>query len=357
MIRKLLLLLLISFVPFATHAHDHDTRSYIDKHFDVSGYVGYQFVYGSPEPEPVESSPEVGLLINYDISSEWMAFTQFRLDTEHMEQSVAYAFVEYDSVIADVVPIELTAGKLRHHYGLYNKDRLNPRTRPGNVAPQAMYWDQLRYALTSGWGVAVGTSYENWSFKYTITTPIVVDKKEESVIWFSGRPIEVETKFGGHQLINIDYIRDDWRVVTAITLQDWGHGAAGKNYIVSLGGEKRFGDVTLSLEGMAVMKYLNTSYGISATAQYDVSDLISVHANYNRYEAIFKDDAIAAMRTPHTIMSNDASVGITIHRDQWEVKTEYHVAKGSIWIDYKTASNPEFADLWHYGAVSVVYHF
>lgn len=357
MIQKLLLLLSISMFVAPCSADHHDTRNYFQKHFDVSGYLGYQHIYGSPDPAPLESSPEVGLLINYDIAQHWTAFTQFRLETDHVEQSVAYAFIEYENTIVDTIPIQLTAGKLRHHYGLYNKDRLNPRTRPGNVAPQALYWDQLRFALTSGWGISIGTGWNNWKVKYTISTPIVVDEKDEAIMWFSGRHTNVETYFGSHQLLNIDYIEADWRIAIAATLQDWGYGAVGKNRIVSIGGEKRFGDLTLSLEGMVVMKYTNNSYGLSATAQYDVSERITVHTNYNRYKAIFKDSSDANKRLEYATNSHDISVGVSIHQNEWEVRTEIHTAKGSVWVDFNEARNPEFADWWHYGAVSVVYHF
>lgn len=363
MIQILLLLLLISVstipaladVPTGTSDHDH--RSYFQQHFDVSGYLGYQFVYGSPDPAPIESAPEVGLLVNYNIADHWTAFTQFKLETDHMEQSVAYAFMGYDNTVFDTVPINITVGKLRHGYGLYNKDRLNPRTRPGNIAPQALYWDQLRYALTSGWGVSVGSDWNNWRFRYTISKPIVVDEKEEALIWFSGARTDVEQKFGGFQLISINHVAADWRFTSSLLLQDWGYGAAGKNRIVNVGVEKRIDSVTLSLEGMVVMKHINNSYGISATAQYDANEYVTLHTNYNRYEAIFKDDAVIDRTLKHTTNSHDISVGLSLHQDDWEMRTEFHVAKGSVWVDFNEAQNPAFADWWHYGAVSVVYHF
>lgn len=352
MIPNLLLLLLISLVAAPTSADQH---TYYQSHFDISGYVGYQYVYGSPDPAPIKSSPEIGLLIHYEIADDWTAFTQFRLEPDHMEQSVAYAFIEYDGTLFDTVPLQITTGKLRHQYGLYNKDRLNPRTRPGNVAPQAIYWDQLRFALTSGWGVSVGSSWGDWQIKYAISAPIIVNKKDESLIWFSGAPMQVETKFGGHQQINLDYIADDWRIVTTVTLQDWGHGDYGKNTIISLGGEKRLRDVTLSLEGMLVLKEINKSYGISATIQYDIHDYVTLHTNYNRYEVIFNDKPTHYLK--HATNSHDISVGISLHKDEWEMRTEFHAAKGSVWVDFREARNPEFADWWHYGAVSLVYHF
>lgn len=361
MIRKLLLLLLISVFVVPVAAHGWDNRN----HFDISGYVGYQFVYGSPAPTPIESGVEVGLLINYDIADHWTAFTQFRLETDYLDQSLAYAFIEYNDVLLESIPFSIAVGKLRHRYGLYNKDRLNPRTRPGNIAPQAIYWDKLRYALTSGWGVSVGSNFGNWDLGYTISIPTVVNEKAESEAWFSGEKNTIETRFGGHQMININYMADNWRIVSGIILQDWGHGDAGKSQILLLGGEKRFGDLTVSIEGMFVMKDIHNSYGLSVSAQYDVSELISTHINYNRYEALI-DTGEALIDTSagditrtrqYTLQSHDISVGVTISLDEWEVKTEIHAAKGSVWVDYPEGTDPAFADWWHYGAVSVVYHF
>lgn len=357
MIPKLLSLLLISLLVTPAGATDHDTRSYIQKHIDISGYLGYQYVYGSPDPHPIKSNPEIGLLVNYDITDNWAAFTQFKLESDHLEQSLAYAFIEYNNTIFDAIPIQLTGGKLRHNYGLYNKDRLNPRTRPGNIAPQAMYWDQLRFALTSGWGVSVGTALDRWRLKYTISAPIVVNEKEEALIWFSGSRTTIDTSFGGHQLINLDYIADDWRIATAITMQDWGYGDAGKNTIVSVGGEKRLGPWTVSVEGLVVIKHLHNSYGFSATAQYDITDYVTIHTNYNRYQAILDDATKSKIKSLHTTHSHDVSVGVSLHQNEWELRTEFHAAKGSVWVAFAKSPTPEYADWWHYGAVSLVYHF
>jgi len=354
MIRILLILLLLINISSA-FGHSHNL-SYFDEHFDFEGYVGYQFVWGSPRPEPIDSTPEIGFLINYTANDNWTWFTQFRLETDHLEQSLSYSFIQYDNVIADTVPITIIGGKLRHQYGLYNKDRLNPATRPGNIAPQSMYWDQIRYSLTSGWGISIGSNWGNLHFKYTIDIPIVVDESEEAFIWFSGRRNNLQQRFGGHQLINIDYYGDDWRISQATTFQDWGHGASGKNIIVSLGGEKRIGDWTLSLEGMGLFKYYNYSYALSATIQYDINDWLSVHTNYHHYDIISKKGG-NAQYFRWAQRADDISIGTSVHMDHWELKTEAHMATGSVWVDFTKSRNPDFENWWTYGAVSLTYHF
>ena len=84
MIRILLILISIS-ISFAAGADNHDV-SYFDEHFDFNGYVGYQFVWGSPRPNPIDSDPEVGFLVNYTINDEWLIFTQLRLETDHLQK-------------------------------------------------------------------------------------------------------------------------------------------------------------------------------------------------------------------------------------------------------------------------------
>ena len=55
--------------------------------------------------------------------------------------------------------------------------------------------------------------------------------------------------------------------------------------------------------------------------------------------------------------SDDVSVGLTVHKNNWELKTEVHAATGSVWVDFDKSTNPEFEHWWTYGAVSLVYHF
>lgn len=356
MIRLLLILVSISLLSISNgYADDHD-RTYFDKHFDFDGYVGYQFVWGSPTPEPIKSSPEIGFLVNYTIDDVWTVFTQFRLETDHVEQSLSYAFITYDDMLFKSIPIKIDVGKLRHQYGLYNKDRLNPATRPGNIAPQSIYWDQLRFALTSGWGISTATQWGNLHFKYTIDMPIVVEEREEAVIWFSGKQNHLQLQFGGHQIINIDYYGDDWRISQAATFQDWGSGASGKNIMVSLGGEKRIGDWILSLEGLGLFKYVNNSYAVSATIQYDINQWLTIHTNYHHYRVLLKEntgsDGFNWVRR-----ADDVSVGLSVHNDHWELKTEVHASTGSIWVDFNEAGNPKFEHWWTYSAMSLTYHF
>lgn len=356
MIRLLLISVLINiFAAPVALATEHD-RSYINDHFDFGGYIGYQYVWGEPNPDPITSTPEIGFLSNYTINDNWSIFTQLRLEPDHIEQSFAYAFIKYDDMLFDTVPISIRGGKLRHQYGLYNKDRLNPTTRPGNIAPQSMYWDQLRFALTSGWGVSIGSHWGNLHFKYTIDMPVVVEEREEAYIWFSGRRVTLQQKFGGHQQINFDYYGDDWRISQSTTFQDWGYGASGKNIIVSLGGEKRLGDWTLSLEGMGLFKHFNYSYALSATVQYDATEWLSFHTNYHQYRVILKEPR-SSDRFEWTTRADDISIGTTVHVDNWELRAEGHAATGSVWVDFNKSRNPNFENWWTYGAVSLTYHF
>lgn len=352
MIRLLLSLLWISSVVAAPS----DTRSYIDKHFDIAGYVGYKMVIGSVDTDPIDSTPELGLLINYNITDNFSAFTQFRYDTEYFEESLAYAFLKYNQRITTDISTEISIGKLRHHYGLYNKDRTNPNTRPGVVSPQAIYWDKLKFALTSGWGVSLKFRWQHLHVTYTIDKPVVVDPILEGLTWTGGRGGKLEPSFGGHQLVNIDYIQDDWRIVGAVAKHDWGIGRYGKSTIWSLGAERYIDDWTLSIEGLFIEQEDWTSHAYSATIEYDINDLISVHTNFNRYKVKFKDKQPFFI-LDHAIRANDGSVGLTIHKNDWELKLDAHAVYGSVWIDITKASNSEYNDVWYYGAASLVYHF
>lgn len=350
MIRILLLLILINTTAYA----DQHIRSYYEDHFDVAGYVGYQHVWGTLDTDPIHSSPEVGLIINYHIDDNWSIFTQFKLEDDYIEQSLAYSFITYTKMVGNV-PITISGGKIRRQYGLYNKDRLNPRTRPGNVAPQAMYWDLLRFASTTGYGLSISAHIDNLSIKYTVDKPIVVNEAEESLVWFDRRQTTMDPRFGGRHSINVDYHKGEWTLASTIIFSDWGHGAEGKNVAFTLGGERHWDHWTVSLEGMGIFEYHNHAAAISATVQYDFHENLTIHTNFNKYHTFYKEES--SFQDKYFTTSNDFSVGLSLHADNWELRTEVHAAQGSAWIDTHSSTNPEYDDIWYYGATSLVYYF
>jgi hypothetical protein len=369
MIQRFLLLVLISAVSLTTFASDNsptfkdDVKNYFNDHFDFAGYVGYRYIYSLDDratPTPVASGPELGLLFNWNINDNFTAFTQLRFDEIYPSETIAYAHLEYsDTFFNNKFPLIITAGKLRHRFGLYNAGRLNPRTRQGVVMPQGVYWDQLRFVLTSGYGFSVASHWNNkLHFKYTLYAPVIVDELEEALIWTSGHHTTIESKLGIH-LFNLDYISDTWRATGTLSFLNFGEGKFRQTTTYNLGLEKQWNDFTFSVEGAYVSKEDSSGTAFSTTIAYDINELWSVHANYNQYNAYFETQppVVAFLGSDHFNSAHDTSVGVTFHKDNWEIRTDIHAVQGSVWVDFRKALDPVYADTWYYGAASIVYHF
>lgn len=354
-----------------------------DLKLDANGYVGYKYITASEQTTVLPSAPEIGLALSGQYGNHLSAYTQFAYDGHHNhneDSALVYSFLAYDIHIEDDLAITFKGGKLRHQYGLYNSYRVNPRTRPGVIVPQAIYWDALSHLLTSGVGVGFDAEWKDFEFGYEIDDPATGDPKQEAVVWSGGILNEVHTSFGSHQSA---YIKYDFAEVPLTLKSSWMRVNIGKdiskpagqllpylrgvdqvlNIFVNSVQYSATDKLTLTAEAISVKTPVNRDnnifnwpYGYSFTAKYDVTDKVAVYSNYNYY----KSPRVAGtpIKPWYAIMATDASVGVNYHENKWQIGAEAHYLQGGRWVnpqDFK--SNPEGFKEWWLIGINFTYFF
>jgi hypothetical protein len=344
---------------------------------DVSGYVGYQFI-GTSQPDKIhQSALQAGLVSSLQINNNWSAFAQIYHSNNNIANDLAYAFLAYDKLIRPDFNIGFKVGKLRHELGLYNYNRINPRTRQGIIVPQAIYWDSLRYFFTSGTGINLNAKIGNLDLSYSIDKPVIDDRITDALSWFGGYMNTVSSNFGDHQSVMIKYSADSIPLVSKFT---WGRANFGndtsrfvnrlfpeqthKNQsqnIVNFGMEYSPGKWTLSAEAMAVKLSIDSqrssffqkiSYGTSVTAKYELNDNVSVYANWNRFNS-------AHSANPLMKHTDDFSIGANYHIDNWQIALEGHRINGARWLDPANNFQQDVSRYkeWYMIGTSITYFF
>lgn len=345
-----------------------------DLKLHINGYVGYKYITGSAKNSAIESQPELGTELSLDINENWSAFTQFTYD-KTIDTALVYSFLTYQTMVTDDLSIKLNGGRLRHDVGLYNNTRVNPRTRPGVIVPQSIYWDSLKHLLVSGDGVNLQLKYKNLEIGYTIDNPMVTNPQEEAKVWTSVLLNKIDTYFGSHQLVNIKYSFDDIPLIikTSWTRLDLGDDNtqimkyafpyyANKHQFVEFfnaGLIYTYDTWTFSAESLLVKPFYGDwinkkhSKGLSFTLSKEITDEISVYTNYNEYKS-------APVQTPYEWYpdAKDLNFGVNYHKDSWMVGAEVHHINGGRWADpFDFKKNPyDYKDWWMIG-VNAVYFF
>lgn len=348
---------------------------------NVNGYIGYKYVIASEQHSTIHSEPELGLMLSLQLHDYLSIYTQFKYD-ENINNALVYSFASFDYPLSEELSISLKAGKLRNNIALYNELRINPRTRPQVIMPQAIYWNNLGTILTSGVGVRLDVKWKNLEVSYSIEEPIITDSKSDAKAWAGALISETSTKFGDSQVAYVKYSGDD----IPITIKSsWTRFNLGNNYtpayqflfpsdyqrdnIFHLFNNSLqytlWNKLTLTGEHLFVKGTLNQwdepknwSYGWSVSAKYEVTDNISIYTNYNEY--ISKISKLNSMiKTPSNLATtSDINGGINYHRDDWQIGVEAHHIHGARWMnsdDYK--SDPSGYENWWMVGMNFVYFF
>jgi len=339
----------------------------------INGYLGYKYTTSTAKNTTIQSQPELGLELSLDINDHWSAFTQFTYD-KNINNALVYSFLTYEQVITPELSFRINAGKLRHDIALYNNVRINPRTRPGVIVPQAIYWDSLKYIITSGEGINLTVNYKNFEAGYTIDNPIVDDPKEEAAVWTAGLTNKIETSFGSHQAVFAKYTFDEipltlkssWTRIdlgpvqpTSVNIgitpktnehtimQFWSNG-----FIFNKDGWNVSAEM-LIVKPQFLKWFQDNPMGYSFSVSKEISEHVSIYANYNKYESQPLRPTYSWFKT-----TEDVSVGVNYHHKQWMVGAEVHHVNGGRWLKpSEFFQNPNDYKEWWMVGVNVVYFF
>lgn len=359
---KLLLTTILLSIPLISNA-DYHLR--LNNQFDISGYIGYRYIWSSIGTDPIGSYPELGLLFNYNPNRYISTKIQLNVNRNALEHNaenfLTYAFLTYQNSFHEI-PFKINIGKLRHEFELYNANIVNPSTRPGGtVAPQAIYWHNLSSTLTSGYGISVSAMLSDFKIKYTISKYIVVNEKQESLMWTGVDFVSMDPYFGSSQIINFNYepnhlpiiIKSSWsRIKLNKDIKDLQFATFGVEYDTNT--------FSTSAEILLVRSFGNDwidvdklRFGYSISAGYYLYDDLEFHANANIYE---NSTGINNSIPDAANKWKDFSVGVTKYYKSFEFKADIHKVYGGRTLKPKDWTNNGIDDWWYVGT-SIVFHF
>lgn len=373
--KKILLILLL--ITTKSHAYTYEMG---DFKVDLSGYLGWKQIESFQKFDHIKSEPEAGLITNVQLTDHLTVFNQFKYG-EDIDDILVYNFIKYNPRLFDKVDVSFYGGKIRIDYGLYNSNRVNPRTRPGVIEPNSIYWPVLRQTLTSGNGVGVEVQYKEFNFKYSIADPTVGDPAAEAQIWTGGLLEELDTSFGSHQFLAVEYTPNDiplllkWSWIrlnlgnktSALTdfLFPQESGKDNINQFTTFGFMYTYDKFVLSSELLLFKSAFSNwydlgqlSYGHSTRLEYNATDYLTLYTNYNEYNSPLDEKVIDTLNLSDTLgFYKDLSIGTNLHNLNWTFGVEAHYIQGSRTVPGNQIQDPnDFKNWWMVG-VNLVYHF
>lgn len=312
--------------------------------FDISGYLGWKQIISNQQFNSIPSQPEIGITTSLKITNTLTAFNQFKYGTS-INDILVYNHIAYtpDIPIKDF-QLTVRGGKIWYDWGLYNTTRVNPRTRQGVFQPQAIYWNSFDQSATSGTGGAVDIKYKHFTASYMVDKSTIVNPDKESKAWtLIDNAYGLRSNFGNHQLVSVGYeipeyglrSKSFWQTESLNTsIPGVPNGLFFGGDQLGTGLEWIYKDLTLSVEGFCTKPRQNSwsnfsklYCAISPTAIYDITDNISVRANYNQYRTPFQ------LAPQVQTYSKDMNLGVGWHKGSWIANVEGHYIQGGRLVD------------------------
>jgi hypothetical protein len=371
--------ILLSLLLISTNSYAY-TYEMGDFKVDLSGYVGWKQIESFKSFSHIKSEPEVGLITNVQLTDDITVFNQFQYG-ENVDSILVYNFIKYSPNLFNDIDISFYGGKLRIDYGLYNAHRVNPRTRPGVIEPNSIYWPVLKQALTSGTGVGVEVQYKEFNFKYSITDPTVSNPEAEAQIWTGGLLETLDTTFGSQQFLAVEYTPDDMPLLLKWSWIRLNFGnktsplaeflfpqEANKdniNQFTTFGFMYTYDKFVLSSELLLFKSSFSNwydlnelSYGHSTRLEYNINDYVSVYTNYNEYNSPLDEKVIDTLNLNKNLgFYKDLSIGTNIHNVNWTFGIEAHYIQGARTVPANNITNPNDFEHWWMVGANLVYHF
>lgn len=363
---KLLKVFIYSLYSSTSHAFNY--IDYINDHIYVDGYVGYTYTADTlaTDDSIIESFPELGAIINYSMTDELSTFMQFKLSKSAMkypETLLIYGFAKYENITSNNITYEFKAGKLRHDFLLHSSELMNPSTSPGVIPPQAMYWHNLSSTVISGYGINMAFGYNGLHLGYTISEHIVTDNVRESYIWAGHQYVPMESSFGSHHLLNLNYtpIDEYYKIKSSFTSLKFSKSSP-PIFVYALGGTYDDGKYLAEAEFMILTyneamstKNDKVTVGYSITAGYYPYDNILLFTNYNEY--VGSNISTSKFHYVDTMNKwSDVSIGTKInYKDVYFGMDIHHVSGGRV-LKPETWNDENIKSWWMLG-LSVTYDF
>ena len=355
-------------VPLLMSASICDASNHLGdsfKDFDISGYLGYKYIWSSADVAPYRSYPEVGLLVNYNINTKLDIFTQFSIN-ENIEKSfehgIVYSYISYTDSVYEI-PFQISIGKIRHATGLHTSTEVNPATRLGVVSPQGMAWSSLDIPRQSGYGGNIDIYLDDFVFGYSVSKYIVGDESLESVAWSGTEFLKLKPKFGRYQVFSINYNPIDIpiRIVSSLSkvkFNDSIQQVELLNFGISYDDNRYLAEFELLYSVPDVITWKDFEYfgkAYSATLGYYFSDCTFGFINYNTYSGTGLPKFFLNL-PPQVDIWDEFIIGVTKEFYDIEVKADIHHVRGARTLDPNHWKSPGL-DSWWYTGVSIVYHF
>jgi hypothetical protein len=330
--------------------------SKLSKHFDeslkVQGFVGYKYIYSPVKrlnPSPIKSQVEAALNASYNINENFNLFAQLHYQPYNPEQSLTFAYLQYNEIFMKRLDTRLSAGKVKFDWMLHNTSRASPRARNSAVLPQAIYWDLLRYTTQSGLGVKAEIFDTKTGFfgRATIAKPTLLDT-QDSYIWSSGTSATSDVGFGDIFGVSFGYAKDNLYLETGYVNVTVGPLATQETQSFWGSAEYYWEGLTGSFEVLTLRRPGSSGVGYSTTLAYDWTDKLSTHINYNQFDANFDIPRDATVLTGNTHFNHhkDLNLGVSLHLGNWEIKSGFHFVKGSTAVDVLQSLDPGYDDIW-----------
>ncbi len=336
--------------------------------FDVNGYAGWKQIISNVEFDLIPSEPELGLTTSIKLTDRLTIFTQV-VYGRTIDKIFAYNQLSYTPYIPiDDFTLTIKGGRILHNTFLYNATRIDPRTRQGVIQPQAMSWDNLNRATTSGDGIGADITYKNATISFVADKMVIVDATTQAQSWSNNPNMHNLTTNFDNRIIALDYEIPEhnlrtkfWAEKNSFTIEDSFHTQ------YKLGGEHLGAGIewipapfVLSAETFCTKidrvrwSQFNKLYcGVSGTVEYDITDNWTIRGNYNQYITTADPTAIDVAKD-----SKDLNGGVNWHHKNWMIGAEAHYIQGGRLVDTESVyANPNDYKRFYVVGMNLVYFF
>lgn len=352
-------------------------KTFLNNKLYIEGYLGYRHIFNEVNGYPVDSSIELGGILNYEFNKNFNFFTELNFDDNTADGEdffnqyvITNSFISYNIPVLNRFHFRTDVGRIRYTLAQYNRNRANPNTRPGGIIEdQGIYRSVNRLITTSGDGVRFELGDQNFTFATSIARPHIIDPEREAILW-TGRPGgEIKAKFGGAQTFHLTIHPKASRFVWTGSYAIFNFDKDAQPEFI-LGGVKYLGNNwRFSGEGVFFkpnnfkwtdgLKKLGTGFVLGL--DYDLNQYFTARISHSRLHATSDTDVlINRFGFPKAIESyRDTSIGLAFRKNNWLIQADVHYAKGATVIapnklDF-TGSEPY--DGYWFGGISVVKFF
>lgn len=297
---------------------------------------------------------EIGLSASYTLTPNVSLFAS--VHGNQIRTDIADALVRVNFPIPRTTwETDISMGRNKNYFFLYNHDRSTPSARNNIVMPQSMYWKLMDDIGSSSDGLSMTLrSHSGIDLSYTVGKLTLHDPKQvNKAAFFDGNlsrsgdmnSLRVSSRTSSTE-IGAQFIR--WNIYSDITGHEYLHAKAifGKYYT---------SQYSVSAEFLTVHKRkgVNDVDSLSLTYSRAMTDKLTWTLNSS---ITTNNNPILDMIYPGKNYSTDFNTSLRYRvNSKLDVKVEYHIVRGTTWIDMDKNPNPSVSD--RITAVQLIYSF